>query len=100
MIPTEGGELYESSQRVSDKRLLEIRRITKLTRTDIMAHRPYTAGAICVITPEAVLYIYCEFRPGPGVAAGMLGKREEVFVSFGGRRWREQKGSILRVKGI
>lgn len=57
-----------------------------------MAHRPYTAGAICVITPAAVLYIYYEFRPGPGVGAGILRKRGGVFVSSGGQETAEAKG--------
>jgi len=56
VVPTECGELQETGRKISDKRLLlRIRRITQeLTRTDMMAHRPYTAGVMWVMAVESV----------------------------------------------
>jgi hypothetical protein len=64
--------------------------IRELTRTDMMAHRPYTAGAMCVMKVETDSSCK-EFKLG---LAGRQWRKEsgdveEDFSLPGRRKWRE-----------
>jgi len=99
VVSTERGELYKKTgQRVSEKRLLEIRQVIReLTRTDMIAHRPYTAGAMCVMIVETVkrsLPARSLNRTSGAVVKEKSGGGywRRISLCRGRKRWREKKG--------
>lgn len=90
-------------QRVSEKRLLEIHRIIReLTRTDMIAHRPYTAGAMCVMIAETVRQSLparsLNRTSGAVVKEKKWGRR--ISLCRGRKGWREKKGLKNQARGI